>query len=169
MENSLQTLILADNALRSLPAEAFSSLTLLEILDLRTNHLSELNLDVFRSGPSRLSRLLLADNQLNSVPYQQVGTLRTLKTLDLASNNIERLHSEHQASGAPLSLDTLSLDFNKIELLPSRAFQHFDILNKTSLDGNPLVTIEVKMVSIPALYTGGRRFESQPGFLSPSW
>jgi hypothetical protein len=172
LENSLQTLILADNTLRSLPTEAFSSLLLLETLDLRSNHLADLDSDVFRSGPSRLSRLLMADNQLNNMPYQQLASLRMLKTLDLANNNIVRLHSEHQASGAPLSLDTLNLDYNRIEILPSRAFQHFDILNRTSLDGNPLVTIEVKMscstedrgreVSISALYSGGRRFESQP-------
>jgi hypothetical protein len=168
LEDSLQTLILADNALRSLPREAFSSLLLLETLDLCGNHLADLDSDVFRSGPPRLSRLLLADNQLHNVPYQQLASLRMLRTLDLENNNIVRLHgSEHQAPVTRLSLDTLNLDYNKIDILPSRAFQHFDIVNRTSLDGNPLVAIEVKLPCsathrTPALYSGRRTFESQP-------
>jgi hypothetical protein len=171
LENSLQTLILADNALHSLPTEAFSSLLVLEELDVRSNHLAEIDSDAFRSGPPRLSRLLLADNQLSNVPYQQLASLRMLRTLDLANNNIMRLHSEHQPKGAALSLDTLNLSYNKIQVLPSTAFQHFDVVNRTFLDGNPLVTIEVKtrratrchgrVVRIHVLYSGGRRFGPQ--------
>lgn len=144
LESSLQTLILADNALSSLPTNTFSSLQLLETLDLRSNHLAELDMDVFHTALPRLSHLLLADNQLSSMPYQQLTSLRTLKTLDLASNNIVKLRdSEHQVQGSLMSVDTLRLDHNQIESLPSKAFQHFHILNRTYLDGNPLVTIEV--------------------------
>ncbi|XP_069668870.1 chaoptin isoform X2 [Periplaneta americana] len=145
LENSLQTLILAENSLLNLPRDAFSSLPLLETLDLRGNHFSVLDVDVFRAGPPRLSRLLLADNQLSNVPYQQLSSLRMLRTLDLSSNRITRLHdsdTETQAASSLMSLDTLRLEYNQIEHLPSRAFQHFDILNRTYLDGNPLVSIQ---------------------------
>ena len=141
LENSLQTLILADNSLSSLAPDTFSSLLLLETLDLRGNHIAELDTDVFRAGPPRLSRLLLADNQINSVPYQQLSPLKGLRNLDLASNMITRLHNS--GPGPMMSLDTLRLENNQIEHLPTGAFQHFDILNRTYLDGNPLVAIEV--------------------------
>jgi Leucine-rich repeat (LRR) protein len=146
LENSLRTLILAQNMLSSLPSDAFSSLPLLETLDLHSNHLAVLDVNVFRAGPPCLSHLLLADNQLSSVPYQQLTSLHMLRTLDLASNNIVRLRDpESQVSGVLMSLDTLRLDYNQIENLTSRSFQHFDVLNRTYLDGNPLVMIEVKL------------------------
>lgn len=144
LESSLQKLILADNALSSLPTNTFSSLKLLETLDLHSNHLAELDMDVFHAALPRLSHLLLADNQLSSMPYQQLTSLRTLKMLDLASNNIVKLRdSEHQFLGTLMSVDTLRLDHNQIKSLPSKAFQNFHSLNRTYLDGNPLITIEV--------------------------
>ena len=147
LENSLQTLILADNSLSILSPDTFSSLLVLETLDLRGNHIAELDTDVFRAGPPRLTRLSLADNQLSSVPYQQLSPLKGLRTLDLASNMITRLHNTGADSpGSLMSLDTLRLEYNQIERLPTGAFQHFDILNRTYLDGNPLVAIEVRLL-----------------------
>jgi Leucine Rich Repeat. len=147
LTNSLQTLILADNAISTLPINSFSSLTFLKTLDLRRNHLEQLDVDVFHDGPPRLLHLLLTDNQLSSIPYQQLSSLHMLRTLDLASNNIVNLHkSEHQGLGTLMSLDTLHLDYNQIKHLPSRAFQYFHILNRTNLNGNPLITIEVNML-----------------------
>ena len=146
LTNSLQTLILADNALSTLPTNSFSSLPLLETLDLRRNHLEQLDVDVFHDGPPRLSHLLLTDNQLSSIPYQQLSSLHMLRTLDLASNNIVNLNKpKHQVVSTLMSLDTLRLDYNQIRHLPSRSFQHFHIINRTNLNGNPLITIEVNM------------------------
>lgn len=60
---------------------------------------------------------------------------------------ITQLHSsgssepEHQ--GSQLSLDTLRLDYNNIQYLPPGAFQHFNILNHTFLNGNPLSLVQV--------------------------
>ncbi|XP_063227150.1 chaoptin [Bacillus rossius redtenbacheri] len=145
LEGSLQTLVLAHNALSSLPAEAFSALPSLESLDLTGNDLSGLDPATFHSGPPRLSRLLLADNQLPWVPYRQVAPLRALRTLDLSYNMVTNLHSassEPDQPGTRLSLDTLRLDYNQIQHLPPGAFQHFDLLNRTSLDGNPIFMIE---------------------------
>jgi len=146
LTNSLQTLILADNALSTLPTNSFRSLALLETLDLRGNHLEQLDVDVFHDGPPRLSHLLLTDNQLSSIPYQQLSSLHMLRTLDLASNNIVNLDKpKHQVLGTLMSLDTLLLDHNQIRHLPSRSFQYFHIINRTNLNGNPLVTVEVNM------------------------
>nr|CAD7567857.1 unnamed protein product [Timema californicum] len=145
LENSLQTLILADNTLSSLPPDAFSNLPNLETLDMSGNDLLGFDPSTFHNGPARLSSLFLADNQLTSIPYQQVSVLRLLRTLDLSGNMISHLHSatsEPEQPGVQLSLDTLRLNYNQIQYLPPGSFQHFDILNRTFLDGNPLFMVE---------------------------
>nr|CAD7393869.1 unnamed protein product [Timema cristinae] len=145
LENSLQTLILTDNTLSSLPPDAFSNLPNLETLDMSGNDLLGFDPSTFHNGPTRLSSLYLTDNQLTSIPYQQVSALRLLRTLDLSGNMISHLHSatsEPEQPGVQLSLDTLRLDYNQIQYLPPGSFQHFDILNRTFLDGNPLFMVE---------------------------
>lgn len=57
LENTLQTLVLADNSIASLPLDAFTGLPMLETLDLHGNHLSVIDTGVFRDGMSRLNRV----------------------------------------------------------------------------------------------------------------
>lgn len=57
LESSLQTLILADNSISNLPHNAFSMLPKLTTLDLRGNHLSHIDTNVFRFGMERLSKV----------------------------------------------------------------------------------------------------------------
>lgn len=57
LENTLQTLVLAENSIASLPLDAFTGLPMLETLDLNGNHLSVIDPGVFRDGMSRLNRV----------------------------------------------------------------------------------------------------------------
>lgn len=59
LENTLQTLVLADNSIASLPLDAFTGLPMLETLDLQGNHLSVIDPGVFRDGMNRLNRVIL--------------------------------------------------------------------------------------------------------------
>jgi len=67
LEDSLQTLILADNAISSLPPGAFSELRALEILDMRGNTLQYLDAAAL---PPKLQHLSLADNLITSMPVR---------------------------------------------------------------------------------------------------
>lgn len=58
LENTLQTLILAENSVANLPLDAFTGLPLLETLDLRGNHLAIIDSGVFRDGMSRLNKVI---------------------------------------------------------------------------------------------------------------
>lgn len=58
LENTLQTLILAENSITNLPLDAFTGLPLLETLDLRGNHLAIIDSGVFRDGMSRLNKVI---------------------------------------------------------------------------------------------------------------
>ncbi|XP_037867501.1 chaoptin isoform X1 [Bombyx mori] len=141
LENTLQILILADNSIANLPLDAFSGLPLLETLDLHGNHLSVIDSGVFRDGMSRLNRLLLGDNQLSYIPYEELSPLRQLRVLDLSSNVIKQVPPLHDLNGIKLSLDLLKLDNNMIQVLYPGAFKYFNVLNSTTLDRNPIVTI----------------------------
>ncbi|XP_039750194.1 chaoptin isoform X3 [Pararge aegeria] len=141
LENTLQTLILADNSIASLPLDAFSGLPMLETLDLHGNHLSVIDSGVFRDGMSRLSKLLLGDNQLTLIPYEELSPLRQLRVLDLSNNLIKQIPPAHDLNGVKLSLDLLKLDENNIRIILPGSFKHFNVLNTTSLDGNPIYSI----------------------------
>ena len=44
-----------------------------------------------------------------------------------------------------LLLDCLRLDYNQIQYLPTESFKHFPVINRTYLNGNPIVYIEVSV------------------------
>ncbi|XP_026333455.1 chaoptin isoform X2 [Hyposmocoma kahamanoa] len=142
LENTLQTLILAENSVANLPLDAFTGLPLLETLDLRGNHLAIIDSGVFRDGMSRLNKLLLSDNQLAYIPYEELSPLRQLRVLDLANNIIKQVPPVHELpNGIKLSLDSLKLDNNNIRALFPGSFKYFNVLNYTSMDGNPMFYI----------------------------
>ncbi|XP_014471116.1 PREDICTED: chaoptin isoform X3 [Dinoponera quadriceps] len=145
LENSLQTLRLGRNAIEKLPADAFAGLTYLEILDLRENSLKEIDPSVFRDGMAHLTHLYMNDNQLTHVPYAQLSLLKRMKVLDLSYNRISKMlqaQQEPEIKDIQMSLDVLQLDYNQIDMLASGDFQHFYKVNRTYLNGNPLMMIE---------------------------
>ncbi|CAF4906675.1 unnamed protein product [Pieris macdunnoughi] len=141
LENTLHTLILSDNSISTIPLDAFSGLPMLDTLDLRGNHLSVIDSGVFRDGMHRLNKLLLGNNQLTLIPYEELSPLRQLRYLDLSKNLIKQVPPAHELNGITLSLDTLRLDNNIIRILLPGSFKYFNVLNTTSLDGNPIYTI----------------------------
>lgn len=150
LENSLEVLILADNSITHIPSDSFSGLPYLDTIDLRGNHLRDIDSTVFRDGMGKLAHLILADNQLSVVPYQALQPLRILKTLDLSYNRINKMSPANEPGvninlNFQLNLDVLRLDYNQLTILEPVSFQYFNILNKTYLDGNPLTSIEVSI------------------------
>lgn len=80
---------------------------------------------------------------LSDIPYNALIALKSLRYLDLSNNNIKFIQSENTLFYEPntlpkLTLDTLHLEFNQIREIPSASFTHFNIVNTTYLDGNPL-------------------------------
>lgn len=88
-------------------------------------------------------QLILSDNLLTSFPYEQVAPLKVLRTLDLSHNEIiEVLPQTGPTPEVQLNLDTLHLEFNQIEIIPTASFKLFQNLNRTFLDGNGIHTID---------------------------
>lgn len=89
-------------------------------------------------------QLILSDNLLLAIPYQQMAPLRMLRTLDLSHNEIQEILPQTGPTiEVQLNLDTLHLDFNKIEAIPTGSFKLFQSINRTFLDGNKIEIIEV--------------------------
>lgn len=81
----------------------------------------------------------MANNVLTKFPYAALESLKNLRTLDLSHNLISWIHKENDtAPSSKLTLDTLHLEFNRIEEIPTASFIYFDAVNVTYLDGNPL-------------------------------
>lgn len=151
LEDSLQTLNLAENSISSLPPDSFSSLKNLDTIDLSGNNLVEIESDVFRDGMGRLTRVYLSDNLLTDIPYQPVSPLKMLRILDLSNNRITTILPREDPdlpSSIRLSLDTLHLEYNQIEVIPPESFKHIDVVNQTFLDGNPINEIDVSIAAI---------------------
>lgn len=73
-----------------------------------------------------------------------MGPLKSLRVLDLSHNEINEMLPETGPSlEVQLNLDSLHLDFNRLEILPSASFKLFQNINRTFLDGNRIHTIEV--------------------------
>lgn len=140
---SLESLSLAENSLDTLPRDAFASLPKLETIDLSGNNLAHLDANVFQDGMPNLVKLLLADNAFSDIPYNSISSLKSLRHLDLSNNLIKTILPENAVFLEPnampkLTLDTIHLEFNRIEEIPTASFAHFNIMNVTYLDGNPL-------------------------------
>lgn len=148
--NSLEKLILAENSITHLPSDAFLGLRRLTTINLRGNHLRQIDPNVFRDGMDKLVHLILADNQLRFIPYQAISPLKALRTLDLSYNLIKQVQPSNEIAGMELltekmRLEVLRLDYNQIDILVSGSFQNFAVVNQTYLDGNILISIEVSL------------------------
>ncbi len=79
----METLILRENSIRYVPANAFERFTRLKVLDLSKNVLADIDPDAFFPDTVRLTHLLLADNLLRYVPYALLQYLRFVFFLKL--------------------------------------------------------------------------------------
>lgn len=75
------------------------------------------------------------------MPYAAIDTLKNLRVLDLSHNVIKFVRAENDTMASKSTLDILHLEFNQIEEIPIASFTHFDVVNVTYLDGNPLKTL----------------------------
>lgn len=72
----METLILRENAIAHVPANAFERFMKLKTLDLAGNILIDMDPDAFFPDTVKLTYLNLADNQLRYIPYAQLQHLR---------------------------------------------------------------------------------------------
>lgn len=128
----MDSLILAHNHLKEVPADAFRSLTQLNSLELEGNQITQVDKDGFKglegefffilhlkyfqnktkSFLENLQYLRLGDNKIKSVPSEALRILHRLRHLDLRNNEIHVI-ADDAFTGFGDSLTFLNLQKNE--------------------------------------------------------
>ena len=134
LEN-LRFLYATDNSIRSLPDDAFKSLSALKVIELSGNQLSEIGEFAFR-GAADVDTLDLSDNLLTSVPSQALSQVPRLDMLDLSANPISRVGPG--AFSSAFALHTLRMSrMPDLETVDGHAFVGSLKLRELWLEANP--------------------------------
>eukprot|EP00122_Pirum_gemmata_P007075 Pgem_evm1s6483 len=127
--SSLESISIANNALRFIPTFPSSNLLVLEI---NNNNIIEIASNTFKTL-TNLTSLLLNENKLKRVP-QGVAELKELSVLDLENNNISTIRTDDFRGCSKLI--ELSLKGNKLSQLPVGAFSSLQRLKVLRLSDN---------------------------------
>lgn len=159
---AVEDLILSDNKISFIEADAFKGQKNLRVLDLSFNHLPALQ-DFSFKHLFHLKNLSVSDNQLHSIETNSFNDLHNLLYLDLSRNNLSFLdnsfaplknlqylilsHNEinviaNNSFSSLVHLLRLDLSFNQLKVIPSTLFYRLKNLNFLSLAGNKLETLE---------------------------
>ncbi|CAD5111702.1 DgyrCDS993 [Dimorphilus gyrociliatus] len=185
LADTLESLQLGRNNLKSLPKEIFNGLTKLNYLDLSDNFLSEIddshfsqiiNLNTLNiqynlleeirpaqfESTNQLQILNLERNKISTIIPRTFIKLNKLRTLNLKGNMIEHLRTE---SFIGLKrLNTLDLSFNRLRSLPLDFFSELHNLELLTLSNNKLK--EISNLTIPGnlsqIWLEGNLFDDVP-------
>jgi len=152
----LANLLLGNNLIRKISADAFSGSKNLVTLDLHGCEISTIEPNAFR-GLEALRKLILTDNKLTSVPTSSFsplvqveilrigrnpfdkidkfafGGMKKLKTVDV-SGAYELSHVEREAFALNYDLDTVDMsNSKKLHILPPRLYQGLSGLKNLNL------------------------------------
>lgn len=119
----IQTLTIARNVVRELPAKTFEEFERLENLDLSGNLLSSLNEDTFYGLEKTLLSLKVSQNVVNNIGEGAL-VFHKLKELDLSVNQLNRL--ERNVFRAVEGLEVLNVSYN-----PHLTALPIDLIHKT--------------------------------------
>uniref|UniRef100_A0A0N5ATT6 Leucine-rich repeat-containing protein let-4 n=1 Tax=Syphacia muris TaxID=451379 RepID=A0A0N5ATT6_9BILA len=139
VKNSLQTLNLGRNCLRSVPASAIRGFKKLKALHLHGNNITALNLLSFMNLPV-LSLLNLASNKIAAIHRQAFLNVPLLKYLYLSGNQITKVYP-HQFSSFE-QLEMLDLSENSLTEIVTDAFSNLQHLRQLYLAENHISNIK---------------------------
>lgn len=137
---NLKSLILKNNKLQTIDEKAFVGLGNLTTLDLSYNKLKKLPSGVFAELP-KLEELILDFNPIEQLKGKLLAHNPLLRALHLSDVGIETVHPQFFPANLT-KLETLSLAYNKISVIPSKALFHLRYsLKDLDLSGNPIKAI----------------------------
>jgi len=138
---NLRVLKMNGNQMTSLPKEdGFTRFTLLHTLDLRGNHLTDL--DDLRSPFELMPKLVslsLSSNKLNSIGNKLFLPLTDLESLDLSKNSLVHLHGAVFASQRKIK--SIDLSYNQLQYLEVGTFHNLPNLRELFLTRNNLTKL----------------------------
>ena len=161
----LRDLVLHNNQLRTLPAEAFDGLTLSGDIQLHENQLGTLPAEAFDGlfFKDTLSALVLNDNQLRTLPAGVFDGLTFSGGVFLHNNRLTTLPTG-VFQGLTVGGD-LRLDDNLLTTLPAGVFQSLSLSGGMFLDNNQLINLPAGVfegLSLSVLRLDGNRLTALP-------
>ncbi|XP_060077983.1 insulin-like growth factor-binding protein complex acid labile subunit [Ylistrum balloti] len=156
---TINTLIMSNNKIRTIPNRAFADLENLQLIDVSSSGITSVadtafdglkaltNLklndnildDVPRNMPPTLALLYLNGNRISSLPNDIFVDLTNLQKLYLGGNTIVTLYQS--SFNGLINLKTLHLVQNKIATLPGKVFQPLTRLLSLELNKNNIKSI----------------------------
>lgn len=144
LTHSVRTLRIAGNSIRTVQCGDLDSYPLLQLLDMTTNLLEEMEEDAL-GRLEMLVVLYLTDNKLHAIPRSLPDEL---KILHLEFNRIEQIVSG-DLLGLP-KLEVLLLNDNNIKVVQEGAFSQMTSLITLDLSRNPISILPAGTLSGPA-------------------
>ncbi|OXA41817.1 Insulin-like growth factor-binding protein complex acid labile subunit [Folsomia candida] len=138
---NIREIFLQNNTISAISSRVFSGLENLLSLDLSRNTLTSqwIKEDIFQ-GLSRLVILKLSSNQLSYVDGSIFKDLISLQSLSLERNKIDTIHPT--AFNSLRNLHFLDLSFNRLSHIDSRVFSNLVVLSQLTLDHNKIRSLE---------------------------
>ncbi|KAJ8016617.1 hypothetical protein DPEC_G00009100 [Dallia pectoralis] len=161
---SLEELKMNDNKILSLTPSSFKGLSKLLTLELEDNHLHDGNVSPLTFRPlKKLIYLRLEDNKFRAIPS---GLPVTLQTLHLSDNRIEVVHE--RVLNKTINLRLLDLSHNRIreDRISPKAWIHLLQLESLDLSYNKLVHVPSFLpVGLLRLHLYHNQIERIPGYV----
>ncbi|XP_077978069.1 uncharacterized protein LOC144433608 [Glandiceps talaboti] len=154
---------LENNAINNIDGQMFGAGSVIESLNLEYNQLTTLPAAAFASAT--LSEIVLENNQLTAYPGVALST-QNLEILSLSDNQISRIPDN--AFSTQSNLEDLNIDNNMISELQAGVFDGLDSLEDLSIVDNEIWYIDPDaldgLVSIKNIYLSGNKLEYLPKF-----
>lgn len=142
----------------ALEGNEFSSLTSLEVLNLKMNEIAEIPIKLF-SFLTNLRELYLDENHVSTIAKQTFEQNVNLAIISLSANDIEKLH--FKTFSFLTSLRELDLSSNRLTSLQAKLFERNEKLERLDLFNNNLQYIESKILQ-PLIALAKADFERNP-------
>ncbi|XP_046408287.1 leucine-rich repeat-containing protein 40-like [Ischnura elegans] len=158
----LERLTITDTGIRHLPESFFSEIESLKTLDLRQNKLRSLKRN-FLSSMRNLEELYLCENGIESIDDDFFLETENLTRLDLEKNSLKTLPT---SICRLKKLEVLHAEYNRIRFIPEECLYSLQSLHSFTIPGNELVTLG--LTSVGRTVTNYKRMSSDTNFPNSS-
>lgn len=137
----LTQLYLQDNKILELPADVFSDLLSLKVVNISNNALKGLPKGLF-SNTKEIREIYMQNNLLENLPKGIFNRLEQLLVLDLSANKLKSDHIEDEIFGGLIRLIVLDLSHNYVTRVTANMFKDLFFLQILNLRNNSISSIE---------------------------
>lgn len=137
----LTQLFLQNNKISELPAEVFSDLLSLKLVNLSDNGINYLPEGLFQNS-REIREIYMQNNELETLPKRIFNRLEQLLVLDISANKLRSDHIEDETFNGLIRLIVLDLSHNSVARIARNMFKDLFFLQILNLNNNTIGYIE---------------------------